>query len=114
MRSVLRRPCAQPRCPELVQGRYCAKHQRQAHRRENARRGTSQQRGYGARWKRLRVVILARDPICVSCGLAPSVAVDHINPKSLRVDAADFAEEELQGLCLSCHGRKTRSEQRHG
>ncbi len=108
----LRQPCAKPCCPALVpvRTRHCPKHQRQSHARDRERRGSSYQRGYGKRWRKLRLIILARDPICVDCGIEPSIHVDHIKPKPIDVDAADFTEEELQGMCETCHNRKTRGE----
>jgi len=103
-------PCAYPGCPALAEagGRYCAAHKAKANKAEQERRGTSTQRGYGSRWQRLRVLVLARDPVCRYPGCAElSTDVDHIVPKSQ--GGAD-AMDNLQGLCHEHHSLKTARE----
>ena len=57
-------------------------------------------------WRRLRLVILQRDPICVKCKRKASTHVDHI--RAHKGDQTLFWDQaNLQGLCLSCHSRKT-------
>jgi 5-methylcytosine-specific restriction enzyme A len=109
----LRRPCAQPRCPALVplRTRHCPRHAKEAQLRIYRRQGSKAKQGYGKRWRKLRKVIIARDPICKICGVSASRDVDHIEPKRPEQDAADFREDQLQGICKPCHGRKTRAEQ---
>ena len=69
----------------------------------NRRRGSAAARGYGARWRLLRRMVLNRDPMCAHCGAA-ATDVDHIIPR--RAGGADtFAN--LQSLCKACHSRKT-------
>ena len=79
----------------------------------DARRGSSSARGYGGRWKRLRVAILNRDPFCLIAthcnGTAPSVEVDHIVAKR---DGGTDDEGNLQGACKPCHSAKTHREGR--
>lgn len=67
-------------------------------------RASAHARGYGAHWKKVRAVILSRDPVCVVCRHAPSLHVDHIVAHVVG-EAHDPAN--LRGLCASCHGRKT-------
>ena len=38
-------------------------------------------RGYGTAWKKLRLMVLARSPLCVKCQ-APAKDVDHVLPKA--------------------------------
>jgi 5-methylcytosine-specific restriction enzyme A len=81
---------------------------RQAERKERATkrdkyRGSAASRGYGSRWRRLRRMILNQQPLCVRCG-APATDVDHIVP---RAAGGDDSASNLQGLCKSCHSRKT-------
>lgn len=103
-----KRTCAEPGCPVLVAKGYCLRHNRNRHLRE--KRESSTERTYDKRWRKLRKFVLARDPICMDCGEAPSTEVDHIIPRAPTQHAADVTEEELQGLCKPCHSRKTRAE----
>jgi 5-methylcytosine-specific restriction enzyme A len=58
------------------------------------------------RWRALRAEVLAEQPTCVACRAAPSRHVDHRVPH--RGDPVLFWDRaNLQGLCESCHGRKT-------
>jgi 5-methylcytosine-specific restriction endonuclease McrA len=63
----------------------------------------------GAKWRKLRKSVLARDPLCRHCwtrGLRViAVHVDHINN-----DPSDNRMSNLQGLCPSCHSRKTQAD----
>jgi 5-methylcytosine-specific restriction protein A len=74
---------------------------------------SSSQRGYGSTWRRLRAMILSRDPLCTSClqadRVTPSVMVDHITPRSL---GGEDTEANLQGLCRRCHEIKSSREGR--
>ncbi len=106
-----RRPCAKPGCAALAnEGRYCAEHQPAA-KREDVR-ATANQRGYDARWQRLRLRILKRDPVCVDPfgihakrgEVVPSVDVDHIIAKR---NGGRDEESNLRGLCHSCHSKVT-------
>lgn len=103
-------PCAYPGCPQLVTPpvRRCPPHLSTQHRSQDARRESSTARGYKtAAWKKLRQLVLARDPMCRHCGRASSSDVDHRLPKELGgIDSM----ENLQGLCHSCHSRKTMQE----
>jgi 5-methylcytosine-specific restriction protein A len=67
-------------------------------------RPSARERGYGTDWVLLRAIILKRDPICKHCGQAKSKHVDHILSRK-RGGTDD--PSNLQGLCWSCHSRKT-------
>lgn len=97
-------PCGVRGCPALTDERFCPQHERQQQQRYDQARGSAAARGYDYRWRRLERSILARDPICMKCGLAPSTVADHKIPRS-RGGADD--PENLQGICAPCHGRKT-------
>ncbi len=77
--------------------------------RESERRKQRGPRYYDtARWKKLRRMVLRRDPICVLCNLngfvVPSRHADHV----LALEAGGTNEmKNLRGLCPSCHSRKT-------
>jgi len=53
----------------------------------------------------IRPGILARDPICVLCGVRPSIVADHIKSKT-----DDHAPAALQGVCGPCHDQKSSRE----
>lgn len=103
-------PCAYPSCPAFAGNgeRYCKAHKARVGKDEQDRRGTSTQRGYGSRWQRLRLLILARDPVCryPGCGQL-STDVDHIVPRS---KGGTDEENNLQGLCHEHHSLKTAQE----
>ena len=66
-----------------------------------------------ASWRAIRQTILVRDAYtCAACGRivhGAAAHVDHIRPLE---EGGTDAAENLQTLCESCHGRKTRAEQR--
>lgn len=99
--------CSRPGCAQFAP---CPTHSRQQEREYDQRRGTAAQRDYGARWQRLRKMVLARDPLCKIkqlCAGAPSTDADHI--VSRRRGGKDMLEN-LQGACHECHSWKTATE----
>lgn len=67
---------------------------------------TTAQRGYGARWQRLRKWWLLRHPLCTFCEKAGRIelatVLDHIVPH--RGDMTLFWDRSnWQGLCAPCH-----------
>lgn len=60
-----------------------------------------------ARWRGLRLIVLAREPLCRACGAAAATDVDHVAPVASAEDPAFWREANLQPLCHSCHARKT-------
>ena len=98
--------CTVPGCSALTTSGRCAAHRRAA----DQRRGSSAERGYGASWRRLRLVVLRRDPYCTWPGCcAPASEVDHIVP--LR-DGGSNELTNLRGLCKPHHSERTARE--HG
>ncbi len=85
-----------PHCPGLVRNGVCSMCgpvvQAQAYDRD---RGTAAQRGYGARWRKLRTMYIRQHPACVMCG-KPATDIDHILPK--RRGGTDDPSN-LQSLC---------------
>jgi hypothetical protein len=75
-------------------------------------RPSASARGYNRRWRRLRRLVLACKPLCADPfgfhaaegSVEVAIAVDHIVPKSC---GGRDALDNLQGLCASCHSRKT-------
>lgn len=108
-----KRPCTYPGCVALVaRGSRCAAHQQQANQQRNQqiddRRGTSSQRGYDARWRKIRLMHLRGQPLCVHCAeqghTTPATEVDHIRPLA---QGGTHASDNLQSLCKPCHSKKT-------
>ena len=101
-----KKPCCHPGCPALTHERFCDEHQRKQQKRYDAARGTAVERGYGTQWRKLRALILRRDPFCMwpgGCG-APSTDVDHVVAR--RKGGTDHASN-LRGLCHMHHSMKT-------
>lgn len=101
-----------------IDGDYCPGHKAQIEARREARknnrerdrgRASASARGYDARWKRIRAIILAREPVCVICRLNPATEVDHIKPLA---EGGTHEVKNLQPLCKSCHSKKTVRENR--
>ena len=65
---------------------------------------------YSARWKRLRKMVLCRDPICKICNRRASTSVDHIIPVT---QGGKEEMDNLQGLCEKCHNRKSAKEKKN-
>ncbi len=104
MPSKALKPCNKQGCPNLSRERYCDDH-KQLTNSYDTNRGTAAQRGYGARWRKVRAYYLSKHPICVRCNDIATV-VDHVTPhkgnKTLFWDSNNW-----QSLCVSCHSRKT-------
>ena len=105
-----RRQCGHPGCPALAEAgtRYCPEHRRQYNRRDNAAH-------YDSRWRKISKLYLAKNPLCAECQkagrLTPATETHHIIP----VDAGGSdRDENLMGLCKSCHSRFTMEGIRNG
>src|SRR6266542_5211832 len=64
--------------------------------------------GYGYQWTKIRRAFLRANPSCAKCH-AKAVQIDHKTP--LR-EGGTHAWENLQSLCLKCHGAKSKRERR--
>ena len=108
-------PCRWPGCPELTDGRYCAKHQHQSNADyERYRRDPGTKARYGPAWAKIRRSFLNRNPLCEECmrtgKMTPATEVHHMIPL---VQGGTHAYSNLQALCHSCHSRKTVAEAGH-
>jgi 5-methylcytosine-specific restriction endonuclease McrA len=62
------RPCTRSGCPTLVEGGgYCIEHGREERAGRDAARGTFQERGYDALYRRNRARVLREEVLCVVC-----------------------------------------------
>lgn len=99
--------CRRPGCPGLVRAGVCSvcgPLVRRARFEHDERRGTSKERGYDARWRKLRAAHMAAEPLCRMCGHLADL-VDHIVP--ILDGGAVLDDENLQSLCVACHASKT-------
>jgi 5-methylcytosine-specific restriction enzyme A len=111
-------PCRHHCCPKLVDlPGYCDEHAHESIGWQSDRdRGTRQQRGYGAKWQKLRKRILSRDNgLCQQCRrrgrITAATHVDHIVNKA-RGGTDD--ESNLESICRTCHALKTGRESHGG
>lgn len=108
------RPCRYPGCGALVASGFCARHRSAVRQEVDARRGSSSQRLYGARWRQARAQFLREHPLC-ECSecrgrrVTASTVVDHIVPH--RGDPLLFWDTtNWQAMAKTCHDRKTARE----
>lgn len=111
-----KRGCRAPMCSGLTSERhgYCDAHKHLASGWNAAGRGTAEQRGYNATWRRLRRLILQRDGFRCCCDeckrigrVLPATEVDHRIPK---FEGGTDAPSNLYAIHADCHKRKTGKE----
>lgn len=107
--------CRRPGCSGLVRDGVCSVcgplvRARQVE--HDQRRGSARERGYDARWEKVRRLHLMAEPLCRMCGQAGRVMlasmVDHIVP--IADGGAVLDDDNLQSLCRRCHDAKTPSD----
>ena len=74
-------------------------------------RPSAPRRGYGRLWRKIRMTVLRREPLCRRCAAEgrarPATEVDHVVPLAR---GGTHAAGNLQPLCKPCHSRKTKRE----
>ena len=84
-----------------------------ANKRPNARLSTFK-RGYDKKWQKFRAWYLRQYPMCEHCSErgvdTPAKDLHHVIP--LRDGGEKLDEENVQGLCRSCHSRETVKEKK--
>ncbi|MCA0314237.1 MAG: HNH endonuclease [Candidatus Melainabacteria bacterium] len=109
MPKQAKRLCRWVFCKNASYGPYCPDHIEAARKREQSQRTTPPNPFYKTiAWQNLREFILARDPICKACRKVASKEADHIIALSDGGEALD--PDNCQGLCKSCHSKKTAKE----
>lgn len=97
--------------PEAIRTHKPRLHLPQQHGTLKSRQGERTLALNGATWRKLRAVVLSRDPLCPRCRLdghiEHAVEVDHIDS-----DPSNNTLANLVGLCKLHHGQKTRQVQR--
>lgn len=110
-----KKPCAHPGCPNLTGGNNggCDEHGDYNRTQYDRSRGTAASRGYDSAWSRFAKVYRTQHPLCAACErqgrVAPTEQVDHIIPLTTW-SGTKYDPVNLQGLCRSCHTRKTAAE----
>ena len=105
-----KRPCAYPNCPELTEGMYCDKHNKQVNKEYNRyKRDEASKRFYNSKaWRRLAALQIKREPLCAEClkagRITPAAIADHIRP--VREGGQKYDIDNLQSLCRACHNKK--------
>ena len=80
-----KRPCSYPGCPELTEGRFCEKHEKEENKRyEKYDRDPAVRRRYGRAWKRIRDKFVSEHPLS---------------------KGGTHERSNLIALCKSCHAR---------
>ena len=99
------KPCVD--CGTLTDKTRCKTHRRT----QDTQRGTSTQRGYDHKWRKVRAAHLRKEPLCRQCD-RPTMAteVDHIIPHKGQSDPLFWDDSNLASLCTTHHSRKTRRE----
>ena len=97
-------PCSHGGCPNF---KPCHIHSREYDR----QRGNSAERGYDRRWRKIRLLQLAKEPTCRECRkgnmVVAATEVDHIIPRN---KGGSDEESNLQSLCKHHHSEKTARE----
>lgn len=58
---------------------------------------------HSAEWKKVRILVLNKNPFCVECG-KPADTVDH--KVAIKKGGAKLDIENLQSMCRTCHNIK--------
>lgn len=113
MPKRISKSCRKQGCPNVTVERsgYCEKHKGCGWQRHQQGK-TATQRGYGAEWRKLRLIALERDrylcQLCLKQGwYVSATTVDHIVAKA---HGGTDHLNNLQSLCEACHKAKTARE----
>lgn len=127
----MKKPCAYPGCPTLIErGTYCPAHQANAPKRHTIYNKHVRQRDpalatayrirCSARWKKVRRQVLADNPVCADpfgdhsrAGITrTSKQVHHIQGLAEHPELWNV-QTNLQALCTSCHARLEREHRKN-
>lgn len=103
------RPCCVPGCPELVESGRCENHQRKKANPSGKKSDQVLKWLNSARYRNARKIFL-RGRFCADCHkkgfLEPSTVLEHKIPHC-GDESLFWDSDNWQGLCESCHNRKT-------
>lgn len=102
-----KKPCAYQGCPELVDGRFCEKHQKEVNQQyEKYGRDPETRKRYGTEWRKIRANFVRSHPFCQECMKQERYTaveeVHHILPLSR---GGTHDTRNLMSLCKSCHSK---------
>lgn len=102
-----KRPCSCPNCPNLTEGRFCEKHQKEENKRyEKYDRDPDVRRRYGRAWKRIRDSYVKAHPFCEMCFLSGVIKeVEEVHHKVPLSEGGTHDRNNLISLCQSCHAK---------
>lgn len=105
---VVERECRQPLCGAYAEDDgFCAEHSPNTalgFLRDDTRLNNSNRQ-----FRRMRYSFLVRQPMCAVCISEPATVLDHIVPHR-GISSLFWDQSNWQGLCVTCHGRKTARE----
>lgn len=88
----------------------CGKSACTEHSKARDERPSAHRRGYDAVWKRLRLQVLAEEPLCRFClsegRVTPAAHVDHIETVRARPELR-LVRSNLRALCAPCHNARS-------
>lgn len=102
-----KRPCSHPNCPNLTDGRFCEKHQKEENKRyEKYDRDPAVSSRYGRAWKRIRDSYVKAHPFCEMCFLNGVIKeVEEVHHKLPLSEGGTHDKDNLISLCQSCHAK---------
>lgn len=102
-----KKPYGSLSCPNLTDGRYCEKHEKQANRSyEKYGRDKVVHCRYGRAWKRIRDSHVQIHPFCELCfENRIIVSIDEVHHKLPLSEGGTYDRSNLISLCKSCHAK---------
>lgn len=96
-------PCSWGRCPETTTERYCPTHREKKWSGEQDRPSASE-RGYDARWQKVRQMYARKNPLCERCKRLGEVkAVELVHHLTPLPQGSRLGLHNLRSLCEACH-----------
>ena len=102
-------PCRVPGCSGTSNDGYCPEHTTSKYAYDHDR-GNAAKRGFDHRWRTWRIGYLKRHPLCVDCsrhGIVRLARDLHHVKKLIYFPDLKYSEENILGLCQSCHSVRT-------
>ncbi len=104
-----KRPCRYKDCPKLVSNAsgYCEEHEKMISRHyDKFVRSPEHDKRYGYRWRKVRNLVMARNPFCEQCKsegrYTLATEIHHIKPLA---EGGTNDLDNLMSLCRSCHAK---------